>query len=214
MASDVKPPRRYDSKVRDEQARQTRRTVLAAAHRQFVEHGYAATTIADVAAEAGVSVETVYKAFRNKPGLAKATFDVAVVGDDEPVPMMQREFVRRNMAEPDPAKKLCDYADEFARRSPRVGPLLLVVRDAAATDKAAAEVWEQLQQERLTGMTAFAQHLRDGRHLRDGVSWQEARDVLWTHNSVELWDLIVQQRGWSTKRYGKWIGQQLVAALL
>jgi len=214
MASDVKPPRRYDSKIRGEQARRTRRAVLAAAHRQFVEQGYAATTVAAVAAEAGVSVETVYKTFRNKPALAKATFDVAVVGDDEPVPMMDRDFVRQNRAEPDPRKKLNDYADEFARRSPRVGPLLLVVRDAAATDAGAAAVWEQLQQERLVGMTAFAQHLRDSGHLRAGVSWQEARDVLWTHNSVELWDLLVRQRAWSTKRYGKWIGQQLVAALL
>ena len=66
----------------------------------------------------------------------------------------------------------------------------------------------------MVGMTAFAQHLRDSGHLRDGVSWQEARDVLWTHNSVELWDLLVRQRGWSTKRYGKWMGRQLVAALL
>ena len=214
MASEVKPSRRYDSKVRDEQARRTRRAVIAAAHRQFVEQGYAATTIAAVAADAGVSVETVYKTFRNKPGLAKATFDVAVVGDDEPVPMMEREVVQRNRAEPDPRKKLTDYAENFARRSPRIGPLLVVVRDAAATDPGAAGVWQQLQQERLTGMTAFAQHLRDSGHLRADVSWQEARDVLWTHNSVELWDLLVRQREWSTKRYGKWIGQQLVAALL
>jgi AcrR family transcriptional regulator len=214
MAADVKPPRRYESKTRDEQARRTRRAVLAAAHKQFVEQGYAATTIAGVATDAGVSVETVYKAFRNKPSLAKAAFDVAAVGDDEPIPMLQRESVRRNMAEPDPRKKLHTYADDLAQRAPRMGPLLLVLRDAAATDAAAAEVWAQLQQERLTGMTAFAHHLRDGGHLRDGVSWQEARDVLWTHTSVEVWDLLVQQRGWSKQRFGKWTGQQLVAALL
>ncbi len=214
MSSDVKPPRRYESKMREDRARATRRAVLAAAHRQFVERGYAATTIAGVAADAGVSVETVYKAFRNKPTLAKATFDVAAVGDDEPIPMLQRESVRRNMAEPDPRKKLRAYADDLARRAPRMGPLLLVLRDAAATDTAAAAVWAQLQQERLTGMTVFAKHLRDGGHLREGVSWQEARDVLWTHNSVELWDLLVRQRGWSLQRYGTWIGHQLVAALL
>jgi AcrR family transcriptional regulator len=214
MAADVKPPRRYESKMRDEQARRTRRAVLAAAHKQFVEQGYAATTIAGIAADAGVSVETVYKTFRNKPSLAKAAFDVAAVGDDEPIPMLQREFVRRNMAEPDARKKLRSYADDLAQRAPRMGPLLLVLRDAAATDPAASEVWEQLQHERLTGMTAFAHHLHDGGHLRDGVSWQEARDVLWTHTSVEVWDLLVQQRGWSKKRFGKWTGQQLVAALL
>jgi len=68
--------------------------------------------------------------------------------------------------------------------------------------------------ERLTGMTHFAHHLRDEGHLRRGVSVAEARDVLWAHNSVELWDLLVNQRGWAAKRYGRWIGDQLVGALL
>ena len=63
-------------------------------------------------------------------------------------------------------------------------------------------------------MTVFAKHLHDGGFLRDGVSKNEARDVLWTHNSVELWDLLVAQRGWSNQRFGRWIGRQLVAALL
>ena len=75
-------------------------------------------------------------------------------------------------------------------------------------------MWDQVQSERLTGMTAFAAHLDEGGHLRADVSRDEARDVLWTHNSVELWDLLVRQRGWTDDRFGGWIGQQLVAALL
>jgi hypothetical protein len=75
-------------------------------------------------------------------------------------------------------------------------------------------VYAQLQAERLTGMTAFATHLHDGGHLRVDVSMQEARDVLWTYNSVELWDLLVNQRAWSNQRYGRWVGRQLLAALL
>jgi AcrR family transcriptional regulator len=214
MARAVKPPRRYDASRRQEQARATRRAVLEAARELFVASGYAGTTIAAVAARAGVSVETVYKAFGNKPGLVKAVFDVSVVGDDEPVPMLQREFVRRNMAEPDPRRKLEAYGEHVAETAPRIGPVLLVVREAAASDAAAAEVWEQLQQERLTGMTAFATHLHEGGHLRDGVSMEEARDVLWVHNSLELWELLVRLRGWSEERFGRWVGQQLVAALL
>src|SRR5436190_14443587 len=101
MAKTVKARRRYESPVRDEQARRTRRAVLDAAHRFFREHGYAGTTIGAIAGEANVSVETVYKLFGNKAGLVKAVFDVAIVGDDEQVPLMQREFVRRNIAEPD-----------------------------------------------------------------------------------------------------------------
>ena len=214
MARAVKPQRRYDASRRQEQARATRRAVLEAARELFLAQGYAGTTIAAVAAGAGVSVETVYKAFGNKPGLVKAVFDVTVVGDDEPVPMLQREFVRRNMAEPDPRRKLLAYGAHLAERTPRVGPVLLVVREAAATDPGAAEVWEQLQQERLTGMTVFAENLHEAGNLRRGVSMEEARDVLWVHNSLELWELLVRLRGWSDERYGRWIGQQLVAALL
>jgi len=214
MSDAVNPRRSYNSQRRQEQARQTRRAVLAAAHRLFVADGYAATTISAVAAEAGVSVETVYKAFGNKAGLVKSAFDVAVVGDDEPVPMLQREFVRRTSAEPDPQKKMAAYGEHVADVGARTGLILLAVRAAAATDPGAAEVWQQLQTERLTGMAVFAQHLRDGGYLRDGISVNEARDVLWTHNSVELWDLLVHQRGWPNRRYGRWVAQQLIAALL
>ncbi len=214
MSDAVNGRRTYNSERRQEQARQNRRAVLAAAHRLFVADGYAATTISAVAAEAGVSVETVYKAFGNKPGLVKAAFDVAVVGDDEPLPMLQREFVRRTAAEPDSRKKFAAYGEHVAGVGDRTGLILLAVRAAAATDPGAADVWQQLQTERLTGMTVFAQHLHDGGHLRDGVSINEARDVLWTHNSVELWDLLVNQRGWSSRRYGRWVARQLIAALL
>ena len=214
MPRAVKPPRRYDASRRQEQARATRAAVLDAARELFVDRGYARTTIAAVAARAGVSVETVYKAFGNKPGLVKAVFDVSIVGDDEPVPMMQREFVRRNLAEPDPRRKLLAYGEHVGVALPRAGPVQLVVREAAATDPGAAEVWEQLQQERLTGMTAFATHLAEGGHLREGVTMEEARDVLWAHNSVELWELLVRLRGWSDERFGRWVGHQLVAALL
>ncbi len=214
MPPKVKPKRAYDASRRRQQARESRRAMLDAGRRLFLEHGYAQTTIPMIAAEADVSVQTVYKVFENKPGLAKALVDVALVGDDEPVPMMAREFVQRNMAEPDPRKKLLDYGDHLAEIAPRVEPMLLVVRDAGAVDAGAAEVWERLQAERLTGMTHFAQHLKAEGHLRRGVSVTEARDVLWAHNSVELWDLLVRQRGWTVKRYGRWIGNQLIAALL
>src|SRR3979490_2637865 len=109
MSAKVKPKRAYDASRRRMQARESRRAMLDAGRRLFLEHSYANTTIPMVAAEAGVSVQTVYKAFENKPGLVKALVDVALVGDDEPVPMMEREFVRQNMAEPDHRKKLLHY---------------------------------------------------------------------------------------------------------
>jgi AcrR family transcriptional regulator len=214
MSEVVKPKRSYHAPRRTEQARQSRQAMLDAGRRLFLERGYAGTTVGMVADEAGVAIPTVYKAFSNKAGLVKALVDVAIVGDDEPVPMMERDFVRRNQAEPDPEKKLLDFGVHLAEVAPRANALTLVVRDAAVVDPAAAEVWEQLQAERLVGMTFFAQHLRDGKHLRRGVTTDEARDVLWTYSSVEPWDLLVNRRGWSNSRYGRWVGRQLVGALL
>lgn len=214
MAEDVKHRRRYDSSRRQEQARQSRRAVLEAARRLFLENGYAATTMGAIAAEAGVSVETVYKAFGNKPGLVKSVIDVAIVGDDEPVPMLQRDRVRRMEAEPDPRRKLAMYGEHLSESAPRHVPVQLLVRSAAAGDPGASGVWEQMAAERLTGMTAFARHLHAGGHLRPGVSVEEARDVLWTYNSAEVYELLVMQRGWSPERYGRWVADALAAALL
>jgi AcrR family transcriptional regulator len=214
MARPVKRTRTYDSTRRKEQARQTRAAILDAAGALFRERGYARTTVAAVAAAAGVSVETVYKAFGNKAQLLKGVFDVAIVGDHAAVPMLQRDLVRRIEAEPDPRRKFELYGEHLARAGPRAGPVQLLVRAAGAGDPEVAAVWEQMTTERLVGMTEFARHLHDGGHLRDDVTLEEARDVLWTYISVELYDLLVVQRGWAPERYGAWIARAVAAALL
>jgi AcrR family transcriptional regulator len=214
MSPAVNPRRSYDSSRRQAQARQTRSAVLESARTELLAKGYAGTTIAAVARGAGVSVETVYKAFGNKAGLLKATFDVAIVGDDEPVPLMERPEIKANIAEPDPRKKLHHYASFFIERAVRSVPLQLLARDAAASDPAAAEVWDAMLQERLTGMTRFAQHLHDDGHLRAGITADDARDILWAYNAAEMWELLVIRRGWTPERFGTWIAEQLIAALL
>ena len=214
MPDSVKTARRYDSSRRREQARETRRAVVEAARELFLERGYSDTTMSAVAGAAGVSVETVYKAFGNKGRLVKAVFDVAIVGDDEPVPMLQRELIALIEQEPDPRKKLLMYGAHLAEAGPRAGRLQLLIRSAAATHPEARKVWEQMVEERLVGMSAFARHLHDQDCLRPGLSAAEAGDVLWTYNSVELFDLLVVQRGWDPKRYGRWIAQAMIAALL
>jgi hypothetical protein len=99
-------------------------------------------------------------------------------------------------------------------RAGRAVPVQLLARDAAASDAGAAEVWRQLGEERFTGMTAFATHLRDSKVLRKGVTLDEARDVLLALTAPHLYELLVLQRGWTTDRFARWITQQLVAALL
>jgi AcrR family transcriptional regulator len=213
MSPAVKP-RRYDASGRQEQARRSRRAMLQAARELFLERGYAATTVPAVAATAGVSVQSVYKAFGNKPALLKAVFDVAIAGDDEPVPVLQRAALGRVRDEPDPRRKLQLYGEFVAEVTPRHVPIQLLARAAAAIDPEAAGVWAQLQAERLAGMTLFARALDAEGPLRPGVSVEEARDLLWTCNSPESYDLLVLQRGWTPRRYGRWLADTLTAALL
>jgi AcrR family transcriptional regulator len=215
MTSEVnRSSRAYTSTRRREQARASRAAMLDAARELFLRHRFAATSLPMVAQAAGVSVQYVYKVFGNKAGLVKALFDVAIAGDDEPIALRERASIAAVRSEPDPARKLELYARHIATVGPRIMPILLVVRDAASGDTAASDLWTQLQDERLAGMTQFAAELHAGGHLRAGVSRSEARDVLWAHNSLELWDLLVTQRGWSPRRYGKWLAHQLTAALL
>ena len=89
-----------------------------------------------------------------------------------------------------------------------------MIRDAAGSDPDARAVWDELQGEQLRGMSMFAQALRERGHLRDGISIQFARDVLWTYNSAEVFELLVLQRGWTPKRYGRWVADALIAAPL
>jgi AcrR family transcriptional regulator len=214
MSDSVKSTRRYDSTSRQEQARRNRRAVLAAARRQFLEQGYGSTTLAAVAGEAGVSVETVYKAFGNKAGLLKAVFDIAVAGDDEPIPLADRDWVDAIQAEQDPMRKLRMFGDHVGDVGARTATVQLLARDAGVSDPAAAGIWEQMQTEKLTGMGMFADHLHEGRHLRPDVAADEARDVLCAYLSPELYHLLVLRQGWSPERFGRWIGAALVAALL
>jgi AcrR family transcriptional regulator len=212
MSGSVKSRKPYDATGRRDQARASRRQVVASATQMFLERGYAGTAVPAVADAAGVSAQNVYKAFGNKPGLLKAVFDVAMAGDDEPETMMQRQALTRVREEPDPRRKLRLYGEFVADTAPRHTPIQLLARAAAGTDTGAAGVWEQLCAERLHGMTMFARGLAE--HLRDDVSVDDARDLLWAHNSPELYDLLVNIRGWPAAKFGSWLADSLIAALL
>jgi AcrR family transcriptional regulator len=214
MSENVKPRRRYDGTQRQQQSRRTRWAILQAAQQLFLDLGFSATTMPLVAERAGVSVQTVYKYFANKAGLVKAVFDIAMAGDDDPRPMIEREKLSAVRAEPDPRRQFVLYGEFLAQVAPRHVPIQLLIRDAAAGDADAAAAWEKLQEERLRGMTRFAKDLHRAGHLAPGISSREARDVLWIYNSAELFQLLVLQRGWSPGRYGAWVGRQLTAALL
>ncbi len=201
----VKPRRRYDARQRRAQARATRRAVLATAGQLFAEHGYQRTSMKDIAAEAGVSVETVYGYFGTKAGLLKELLDVTVAGDDAPVSVPDRAPVQAIEAAPDGRTKLVLYAAFLASVQARLAPLYLIIRGAAEADQDAAALWTELGTQRLAGMTMLAQDLADAGVLAPGRSVEETRDELWALGAVEVYVLLVGQRGWSPDRYRDWL---------
>lgn len=208
----VKPKRRYDSTGRQAQARRNRQAILDAAQRQFLEGGYAATTIAAVAAEAGVSVETVYKAFGGKPGLVRAIYDRGLVGP-EPVPAYRRADEMRER-ETDPRAIMRTWGTIASEVSSVVSPIERLVRAAAASDHDMAALLQAHNDLRERRARHHARFLKERGYLREGVSVAQATDILWTCTSDELYDLLVTQRGWSLPRFARFLGDFMINALL
>lgn len=204
--------RSYDASRRREQAQRTHAQIISAAKRLFLTHGYAATSISAIAVEAEASVESVYKMLGGKPRLVKAVFDADLAGEGA---LPSDEVARQlSMDERDPYARLRCFGSLVAAIGPHVTPLALLVRDAAAINSELAEVWEQLSEERLERMTVHAERLWNDGHLRSDISVQDARDVLWSFASPEFYDLLVLRRGWDAAKYGCWIGEAYVDALL
>jgi len=208
----VKPKRRYHSPRRAEQARQTRAAVVEVARQLFLRDGFAATTIATIAAQAQVSVETIYKAFGGKPGLARAICATALTGEG-PVPAETRSD-EMQAQQPDPRKVIRGWGRLTAEVAPRIAPILLLIRSAAATDPEMAGLRAEMDASRLTRMTSNARNLAEAGHLRDDLTVEDAGEVLWTYSSPELYELLVLGRGWPTERYGTFIADAMIAALL
>src|SRR6516162_4037958 len=90
----------YNSSLRAAQARATRRAIVDAAARLFTERGYGVTTVDAIAEAAGVSRKTVFTSVGGKTEALKLAMDWAIVGDDEPVPMLERPHIRVMQREP------------------------------------------------------------------------------------------------------------------
>jgi len=208
----VNSRRRYDSSGRRERARQTRDQITSIARELFMTGGYADTTVASIAAAAHVSVETIYKGFGGKPGLVRAIIEQGLAGEG-PIPAEQRSDDIRE-TEPDPRRIMAAWGAFSAELGPRVAPMFLLARDAAASDPEIAVVVDQLSAARLERMTVTARGLAEAGHLRPGISVEEAADIQWTLSSPELYELLVLRRGWTAERYGQFIAKTLISALL
>jgi AcrR family transcriptional regulator len=205
--------RSYDSSRRREQARARRLAVVLAARELFERDGFRLTTIAAVAARAGVSAESIYKGFGSKAALAKAVFDFTVAGDDEPVPVAERPAMRAVRDEPDVRRKIELFVGGLVHRQARSATVQILIRDGRHVDDSLAPIWAKLDDEALVGMTMLARHLVDSGQLRDSIEPEEVRDVLWNYLAIDTYERLVLVRGWPLQRYSDWLSRTIIAAI-
>ena len=205
--------RSYDASGRRAQARARRLAMVLAARDLFERDGYPPTTIAAIAAHAGVSAESVYKGFGTKAALAKAVFDLALAGDDEPVPVAERPAMQAVRDEPDVRRKIAMFADGLAYRQARSARVQILIRDGRHVDDSLAPVWDKLRDEGLAGMTMLGRHLRQTGQLRAGISLDEVRDVLWNYLAIDHYERLVLSQGWPHERYTRWLTDAITSAL-
>ncbi len=213
MSKAVKP-RRYDSTLRREQARETRRRILRAAQELFERDGYGATSMAAVATAAGVSLKTVYLAFETKSGLLRALWHLLLRGDDDTVPVGEQSWYREVLAEPDPERQLRLNMRNSMQVKRRAGAILEVIRSAASADADIAALWARIQSEFRDNQRAVVQSISDRGALAPGLDVAAATDILWALNHPALYTLLTRERRWTLERYQRWVGDLLASQLL
>jgi AcrR family transcriptional regulator len=214
MVEPVKPRRSYHSPRRQQQAAATRRAVLEAAERLFVRRGYPATTMEQIAAEAGVALKTVYVAFATKSGLLRALWDLRLKGDQDEAAVAERPWYREVVEEPDPERQLRRNARNARVVKQRIGGVLKVLRSAAPVDPDAGALWELIGSDFYDNQRVIVASLHARGALRPGLEVDRATDVLWTLNHPDVWLLLVGERGWTPEHWERWFADTACAQLL
>jgi AcrR family transcriptional regulator len=212
--STTKSHRPYRSTLREEQARATRRRIVAAGHDLFVEQGYARTTIDAIAARAGVSRKTIFTSIGGKAGVLKLAWDWALAGDDEPVPMADRPEVQLMLDERDPERLIERWARLNGTIACRLAPIFDVVNVAADGDAEAAALQETNEVNRTNAARFFATRLADLGGLRGELSVEQAAAIAEILMDPVPARRLVLERGWTVDEYVGYVERMARAAFL
>lgn len=213
--SDEIVKRRYDNAGRAARAAANRAAVLEAGRSVLLERGYSGATMAAIARAAGVSVETVYKAFGSKIELVWRVLDEAVAGDDAPVPLAERPDVRAALEAGRGADILTAFAEASCRILERAGPVLSVLLVAArAGEPELREIADEAGRRRLLDYTRVVEAVAAAGDLHPDLTVSEGADSLWAVGSAEVHQQLCGDRGWSLERYRAWLVRSFHALLL
>ncbi|MFD8643128.1 TetR/AcrR family transcriptional regulator [Streptomyces zaomyceticus] len=195
-------------------SRETRRRIIEAAGELFVEQGYGATRLQEIADRAGVAVQTIYFAFRNKPSLLKELVDVAIAGDDEPVPTMDRPWFRGVMAADTAEAALAALTAGTRETLERVAAINEMVHAAAATDPEIRELWPDRTDPRYAVIATAARSMTAKPGARPALQVEEASDIIYGVLSPELFLILTRDRAWPPVKWERWAYDTLRAQLL
>ncbi len=209
-----KSSRPYHSPRRAEAARETRRAVLAAARRQFIEHGYAHTTLAAIAEAANVSLATVKLVAGTKPQLLVATIQAEVRRDDDSVPLVEQRRWKEMLSAPTSEGMVRQLVGGIAAALERQSELFAVVWQAAASEPKIVALEERARQSRWNDLRQVAQVLADRGALRPQLDVDMATDIIWALASPQLYRLLTVDREWSRERWEMWLIDGLTTQLL
>lgn len=191
---------------------ETRRRIVAAATRLFAEQGYLDTTMAAIAAEAGVAVQTLYLRYGSKGAILKAAHDVAIVGDDEPVPLLERPWVAEFRSEPDGPRALALVLTNGLPIIERAAPIHQAIQ-AAAADPEVAVLLRENEARRYATMQAYVGVLRAKPGFAADLDEDTAADFLYAMLSRDLYRLLVIERSWPAHQWRDWVHQIAAARL-
>ncbi|WP_022887141.1 TetR family transcriptional regulator [Glaciibacter superstes] len=213
MKKTVNSSRSYDATGRRARAVANRERVLEVARTLFLHDGYGATTIAAIAASAGVSAESVYKSFGGKSGLVSAIHERSLLGEGE-VSAEQRSDLAQ--VEETSGFALMHRLGELASEvAPLVAPVVRLIQDAAAGgDPAMRELLREIEQSRYQRMLRNARVVAERGILAYGLSVDQAADVMWAYTAPEFYENLVVNRAWTRTQFGEFIARGLAAALL
>ncbi|MEP7137120.1 MAG: helix-turn-helix domain-containing protein [Chloroflexota bacterium] len=206
--------RAYNSSRRRDQALQTQGQIVEAAHSLFITRGYAGATLDAIAQQAGVSVETIYATFGNKRAILSKLFDVSLVGDDQPIPLLQRQGPQAVIHLNDQHQQIELFVNDIYEIMSRVAPIFDIMRVAAKTEPDIAEMFQNMLNARVQGMQAFVRALTKNGPLRAGLTADKAAETIWTITSSEVFILLNTNRNWSEQEYKRWLIDVLEKLLL
>jgi AcrR family transcriptional regulator len=209
------PKRTYDSSRRQAQANETRRHILEAARKLFIERGYAGATAEAIAAEAGVSAQTIYAIFKNKKRILVSLMNVSpATGVEDHTPMVERANVQAVSQEHEQRRQLQMFAEVVAGNLDQVAAVFEVMTEAAKVEPDFERIIQKLNKQRLEHMTSAVQDIAANGPFRDNIDETYARDTVWTLTSGEVFLLLTRDRGWSKEKYAEWLAEMLIRALL